>query len=292
MSDVVYVTVEDTVTEILNATVANPAPPVINVIGDATIAELITLVENVIPSGFVGGTFSEIEPPGWFFDNQTIVNCQTLYPTLWANTPASMHSGPDLVLPDLSDRVMLFTHGATGVLGGAMARVINSNNLPEHTHAAGTLSTGTTGGTHNHTASSDIESRGHVHYLTGTAGGWTATAAIAHSHTVSVNPGNYWQGWLYSKGSYTGTGMNMVSASADTNHEAWYHTSPGTSGASAGPTGYVTGAHQTHTHGITVNTTNSGHGHTISGSTGNNTTTNTALDTTPANVSVRAMIRI
>lgn len=268
-------------------TVVTPTPIVVDV----------SVVENSsVPSGFLGSTFSSIEPYGWKFDNQTVVDCETLFPSLWANTPSDWRSGSDLVIPDFSDRVAMFTSGATGVLGGANSRTIGTNNLPAHNHGVGTLSTGTTGGTHTHTTSVGTESRGHVHYTSGTKGGWTATVTIAtdaHSHTLS-NPGNYSRGWMYSKGSYSGTGLSSTSAAANTNNEWYYKNNPGTSSDTHGHSisGYTTGAHQTHTHTVTVNNTNSGHGHTLTGSTANNTTTATAMDTTPAHVTTRAMIKI
>ena len=262
----------------------------------AAVSAIEDLISQAMPSGFIGATFATSEPPGWFFDDKTITDCETLYPSLWANTPASWRSGSDLLIPDLTNRVIMFSTGLTGILAGSNSRAIGTNNLPAHNHAVGTLSTGTTGGTHTHTTSVGIESRGHVHYTSGTKGGWTASATIAtdaHSHTLS-NPGNYSRGWMYSKGSYTGTGISSTAAAANTNNEWYYKDYPGTSGDTHGHSisGYVTGAHQTHTHSVTVNSTNSGHGHTLSGSTANNTTTATALDTTPAHVTARPIIKI
>lgn len=234
---------------------------------------------GALPSGFVGATFSSIEPAGWFFDNQTITNCESLYPGLWAGTPTGWRSGSDLVIPDLSGRVLLFTQGTTGATGGAMSVTLDANDLPTHTHAVGTLTTGTTGGTHTHTASTGGSDGTHSH--TTTVGNDT------HNHAGSANDN-------YLNDSGTWRFFSSAYGAAGTGHYVGTMNAP-----------YVTVGNDTHNHSVTINTTNSGHGHTttvnltnsghghtLSGATGDNTTTNTSIDTTPLHITARAMIKI
>lgn len=300
--EIVYVTVTADVIEIVEVDAYVPEPIIVDV--QITGNEGFTFVTDIEPeTTSVGHTwfktstkesfvwysgqwnaFPELAVPtgtiiqgGWttapvgcaFLNGQTLVNGAINYPLLAAYYP-SWVSGNDLVLPDAEGMVLLATNGTPGttpITSNAKTVTLIANNVPAHGHAF--------------SDTSDAENRGHVHYLSGTNGGWTATASIAHTHTVSVNPGNSWRGWMYSKSSYTGTGLNVTTASADTNTEFYYHTSPGTSGASAGPSGYTTGAHQTHTH-------------TVSGTTSNQTTTNAPVnyDTTPAHMLVKFAVKL
>ena len=93
------------------------------------------VLQYVPPAGTIRTTIATVADAGWLLFNQTAVGAQTLYPALWAVAPAAWKSGSDLLLPNLTDKVLGGAGTITlGASGGANTKTITSNNLPTHTH--------------------------------------------------------------------------------------------------------------------------------------------------------------
>lgn len=107
---------------------------------------LATLQALIIPAGTTATTIASSAPTGWLFHNQTILNANSTYPSLWAVAPASWKSGTTLTIPDLTDAALMQA-GTTvlGASGGANSRTIATANLPSHTHGATGLTASTSG---------------------------------------------------------------------------------------------------------------------------------------------------
>lgn len=156
----------------------------------------MTVATPTLPAGFVGATIASSAPSGWVFHNQTISNCNTLYPYLWAAAPASWKSGTSLIIPNLTDKVLV-QQGTTalGATGGSSSVTIASANLPPHVHdMTHTHANGTTDTTGAHTH----EER-YINTVSANAGtysmmrpyGWSGTSQQGpssgnHSHIVYV----------------------------------------------------------------------------------------------------------
>jgi hypothetical protein len=272
-SEVIYVTINAPTVESIPTTVGGSPTNVVDVdvVGDYN--DLLALVNNAVPTGTIIQGGWTTEPPNFkFLNGQTLVGGVALYPALAAYYP-SWVSGANIILPNASGLVMLGTTGVAGTIpisSNSKTVTITANHLPTHTHSVGTLVTAT-------------ESQGHVHYLNSTAGGWAPTAGSGlqsanHVHSpvygsisgaVRTGTGGDLGNFGIQNGSFygfTGTTVHLNAESANHSHAL---------------TGYTSGAHQTHTH-------------TISGSTGNNTTTATALpyDTTPAHMLVKFAVKL
>ena len=102
-----------------------------------TLAKLAAAVQALlVPAGTVAATVSASADTGWLLLNgQTVANAQTLYPSLWAVSPAAWKSGSSLVLPNAANR-MLEGAGTTtlGATGGSNTVSIAEANLPSHVH--------------------------------------------------------------------------------------------------------------------------------------------------------------
>jgi len=138
---------------------------------DTLEAQTSLLATQVNPTGtFISGGWA-VAPAGYLLMGQTIAGGAATYAALAAMYP-SWVSGPDLVLPSMSNRVLMGSTSSAGVAGGAMSRTISSNNLPLHTHA-NSFGTAT-------------EHQGHVHYgspASGSHGGWASTLVIGWQDT-------------------------------------------------------------------------------------------------------------
>lgn len=143
------------------------------------------------PPGTIRATLKTTADPGWVLFNQTIVNCATLYPALWAVLPAGMKSGSDAVLPSM-DRVTLMGAGTTtiGTIGGGNSKTLVTNNLPAHNHGVSdpghnhtqnAHSHGVTDPSHNHSQNS------HGHVVSDPSHNHSQNA---HSHTANGGGGN------------------------------------------------------------------------------------------------------
>jgi hypothetical protein len=270
-SEVIYVTIDSPTVESIPTTVGGSPTNVVDVdvIGDYN--ALVTLINNAVPTGTIIQGGWTTEPPNFkFLNGQTLTGGVAAYPTLAAYYP-SWVSGADIVLPNMSGLVMVGTTSTAGtrpITSNSKSVTITSNHLPTHTHSV-SIQTG-------------VESQGHVHYITTNAngsggidvGGWSPSwdmwgVSANHTHyyvvtsqsggDVALAPGvQYWAQF----GANTGT----ISADHDHTFGAW---------------GHVSGAHQQHTH-------------TVSGNTGNNTTSATALpyDTTPAHMLVKFAVKL
>lgn len=218
---------------------------------------------NTSPSGTVVAFAGSVVPSGYLLCNGQAVSTST-YADLYAaigNTydTSGGQAAPGAGLfrvPIMTGRIAVGQNAGTfavlGSTGGAETVALTTAEMPshthvqdahdhgagtltaalggvQHTHTTGTLSTGSTGGTHSHTASSN------------TTG--------SHDHVLEMAAAN-------STSHYHSTVADRVSTKPITT----------TSTHDSDDPVQVAGSHS---HTITVNTTNSGHGHTLSGSTGN-----------------------
>ena len=101
------------------------------------------------PAGMIAFTIAAVQPTGWLFHNQTVVNAASTYPALWAVVPGDWQSGSDLVIPNLNNLVLMqFSTTALGDTGGSSSVTIAEANLPPHDH--GIIMVGTSDGLHYH----------------------------------------------------------------------------------------------------------------------------------------------
>lgn len=93
---------------------------------------------------------------GYLLLNGSVVaDADVAYPALWAVVPASWKSGSNLVLPNMTNRLLQGAGAvALGTTGGANTKVIGSANLPPHTH---------TGPSHTHTTPNHNHTMNHIH---------------------------------------------------------------------------------------------------------------------------------
>ena len=120
---------------------------------------------------------------------------------MWSGSIATIPSGWSLCdgsgeTPDLRDKFVLGAYSDAGTApkvddtGGS--KTITANNLPEHTHASGTLATASDGA-HDHDFEIENTSTGlggqYAPSASGTDGGYTSTVAIAsagaHTHNIT-----------------------------------------------------------------------------------------------------------
>lgn len=95
-----------------------------------------------VPVGMVVDYIGIVVPTNWLgIIGQTIVNGQTLYPTLWAVLPASMKSGSSIVFPDSRGKVVVSWDNraagtadtdfdTVGEIGGAKTVALTQAQLP------------------------------------------------------------------------------------------------------------------------------------------------------------------
>lgn len=165
------------------------------------------LLEEICPAGTIRQTLKATADTGWVLDDQTIVGCDVTYPTLWANAPATMKSGSDLVIPDLAE-VGLIGAGSFAALGevaGSNTQPIAETNLASHTHASPAHvhdighghadDIAITGGSHAHGDTISANQSGHVHAGSNTAGESMAkvrfSSAGSHLQLASGTSGWY-----------------------------------------------------------------------------------------------------
>lgn len=264
-------------------------------IKDNAISKAKLAVDQQIPSGTImafGGTSA---PSGWLFCDGTSVSTGTYADLHGAIGYRYGGSGSNFNLPDLRDRV---PRGATTTSSSVTTTstddvTIAANNLPTHSHAVGTLAVG------NHTD--------HTHTLTGTA---ATTSAADHyhgtnAHTHSSYVGN---GTVTGPGAY-GTLAGLTGGPDD--YQAmppYWGGRPSDAGIASGygalsngtvvvgnaspNTGYAVGS-TSHSHTVSGSTAGlvSPLTHTVTGSTGNNTTTATALTVIPRHQTVNYIIK-
>lgn len=164
--------------------------------GSITLAKLAAAVQALlVPAGVVCEFLGTSAPTGWVLHNQTLVNAQSVYPSLWANTPTSWRSGANLIIPDLSDLVMMQTGGsvsAHGTIGSAMTVTLATANLPSHTHSIdhdhGAVTSSTNSVDHTHTYSATTSTDGnhqHAQYVVANGIGAVSTRADWTVDTVT-----------------------------------------------------------------------------------------------------------
>lgn len=164
--------------EIIDATVVGA-----HITGDDLILELFDATEINAgdvrgpigltgPSGDPGDIKSTIRSsaqPGWLMlDGTSHLNANVEYPDLWAIVPAAWKSGTTLLLPNMTDAVLM-GGGVLGTLAGTNSRTLVTANLPIHAH--------TIAHTHEHV---------HTHTITHDHANTTATASGSHAHEVSM----------------------------------------------------------------------------------------------------------
>lgn len=222
---------------------------------------------NTAPAGTVLPFAGSVVPSGYLLCNGQAVSTGT-YADLYAAIGNTYDTSGGQVAPGaglfrvplLTGRVPVGQDASTfavlGSTGGAETVALTTAEMPTHTHVqdahdhgagtlaaatasvahthgVGSLSTGTTGGTHTHTASSN------------TTG--------SHDHVLEMAAAN-------STSHYHSTVTDRISTKPITTTSTHDSDDPVQLGGS-------------HSHTITVNSTNSGHGHTLSGSTGSATST-------------------
>lgn len=242
--------------------------------------------------GTIRATLKTTADPGWLLFNQTVVNCATLYPALWAVLPAGMKSGSDAVLPSM-DRVALMGYGTTtiGAVGGGNSKTLITNNLPSHNHGVTDPGHTHTQAAHNH-ATTDP---GHNH------------TQAAHGHGVSDPGHNHTDAghFHYADGGdagvsfarYKGTGSQggfQLTGSGYT-HSTTNATAIGTAFVNGNYTGIsISGATATNyanSTSITINNATATNNANTTGITTTNTGTGTSFDVTPSHLGVTFQLR-
>lgn len=226
------------------------------------VGALATAVQNLlVPAGTTATTVAAAAPTGWLFFNQTVVNAQTLYPSLWAVAPAGWKSGSSLVLPDTRDKFIVGAGSSftLGTAAGSNTKTIGTGNLPSHSHTidhdhpAGTTSTVSSDHSHGFSGTTDTQGN-HAH-----------TTGVASNGFISDGAGNNG-----SAGIASGAGFAFTTVTGTTGAHAHNY---------SGNTGGISANH-THTFDVAA----------ISGSSGS-TGSGTALDITPANLALNWMIK-
>lgn len=221
----------------------------------------------------------DVAPIGYGILNGTVLlNGVTNYPRIAELFPSWITSGVNITLPDMTGATIVGTASGWGVVSGSMSLNITADNLPVHTHSDGTLATGS-------------ENRGHVHYISSPGtngsggasyGGWAPNwdmwgASVNHTHGPPVGSDFLYRDTAYNTG-WTGAWLQPGGPPAITWANAtWGHSADHDHTFSAGS--HVSGAHQVHEHDVT-------------GSTGNNTTTATAIDLKGRYMAVRVAVRL
>lgn len=107
---------------------------------DANITDLRTRVrlahDTVAHSpGDIRSSIRSTAESGWLkLDGSTVSGANTAHPDLWAVAPAAWKSGTDLVLPNMSDRV-LQGGGTLGDTDGSNTATLSTANMPSHVHS-------------------------------------------------------------------------------------------------------------------------------------------------------------
>jgi microcystin-dependent protein len=103
------------------------------------------------PVGMIAYTIATVQPTGWLFHNQSIVNANATYPDLWAIVPASWKSGTSLVIPNMAGLVMLEDVWGTPIGSAELSEAtftISDDQLPAHAHGVDLVGTTDTGHIH------------------------------------------------------------------------------------------------------------------------------------------------
>jgi Phage Tail Collar Domain. len=149
------------------------------------------------PNADVGDIKSNIRSSltGWLaLNGQSIAGANVTYAALWAVVPASWKSGTTLNLPDLTDAI-LEGGGTVGSITGDTEVVLDTTNLPPHTH---------TGPSHTHTGPNHTHANDHDHAIA------TTSADGGHSH----------QGYFTSGAALTAGGTWYAHRATDGSHNA------------------------------------------------------------------------
>ena len=242
-------------------------------------------------------------PDGWLLCVGTAVS-RTAYSSLFTviGTTYGVGDGSTTFnLPDMQGNVPVGVKStqtsnpdirSLGLVAGAYTYAIAANNLPLHSHAVGTLAftgnavTSGAGSAHTHTFT------GALAFFNASHGHADNFSAPAHTHTTNITVA------LSSRG--TGAGSTLIPLQTGSTFGA-------TSGAASSTTmnGSVTaattgtGGNLDHTHGLgtLANVNESAHTHsvtaagTISGSTGNNTTTATTISLVQPSIALNYIIK-
>jgi microcystin-dependent protein len=259
-----------------------------------------------------GGTAA---PTGWLLcDGSTLL--QSSYSDLYAAIGTRYGgSGASFVLPDLRNRVPrgASSASATVTTAGADTVTIASDNIPSHTHSIGSLAVAThTDHVHLHNGDSALAAQvslahthstpdhDHVITTTGAANSGRNGVKGLSSGTALLGPTNSaydttYIGSLVSAGNANASSAGVVEVQAglsnSSNNVNYLRAEITNSGGST--TGAMS-ANASHTHALTGSTagvTAPALTHTVSGSTGTNTTNGTALDIKPSYQTVNYIIK-
>ena len=244
-------------------------------------------LESGNPVGTIRSTLKTTADPGWVLFNQTIVNCATLYPALWAVLPAGMKSGSDAVLPSM-DRVTLMGAGTTtiGAIGGGNSKTLITNNLPAHNHGVSDAGHNHTQNAHAHGVTDPSHNHSQNSHAHGVSDPSHNHSQNSHSHTANGGGGN---GYVVSgsgipAGVASGTGFagvtNTDGATATNNAS---YTGISIDGATATNNASYTG--------ISINNATATNNSATTGITTTNTGTGTSFDVTNAHLGVTFQLR-
>lgn len=227
-------------------------------------------------------------PDGWRFCDGSPVST-TAFPTLFGIIGYQYGgSGGTFYLPNLCNRIprgAVNTTTSLGATAGEDSVTLTANQIPEHTHGAGTLAV--TNGTHTHSMSFESGQGGNVHHTHtfahthrgvldddtiqgGGAYGLSFLAPFASPGTVATNSGTGGYSIEEIPATIFDTGLSTISQSTST----------------TGSTGLP------HEHWVSGDTfTNSIYSSTVSGSTAINTTTGSSVDIRPKTLTVNYIIK-
>ncbi len=98
---------------------------------------------SVFPAGTpLMWLFPTLPSGGWIWiEGQSILNCDTTYPNLWAAAPAGWKSGTTLIMPNMRGKMPIMQDtGQTEFdalleTGGSKTTTLTATNLPAHQHA-------------------------------------------------------------------------------------------------------------------------------------------------------------
>jgi microcystin-dependent protein len=144
-------------------------------------AQLLWRNQQVIPAGSIQMYAGSTEPDGWMLCDGTAVS-RTVFANLFSAIGVTYGGGNGSTtfnLPDMRSRMPVGVGAGTGLSfrnlgtsGGGETKVINSSNLPTHTHTID----------HDHPAtSSGTESSDHSH------SGTTGTVSSDHAHPIGIS---------------------------------------------------------------------------------------------------------
>lgn len=266
-----------------------------NVITNTLIADTAVTRSKIetaerIPTGTIMPFVGSAAPTGWYLcDGQTVVAPGSALGLVMGSRWGT-DGGGNYRVPDLRGK---FPFGAyTGaswnaVSGGADTVTLTANNLPAHTHAAGTYTT-TTVADHTHGSGGLLNANSTVDH--------THTFLHTHNVSTSISPDVVSGGVLGTVLAITPTGTGGVYNISTTNGNVGQYSltkySTWTADQSASTTTATNSPSTSHTHTLSGSTAANGtHNHTLTGDSGNNTTTGAAVSILPSYTGLNFIIK-